>query len=163
MPGRKGQRSGGHNAKTTAQHKADGTYQPCRHSERADNAAAIGKPEKPDWLSEQQNAIWDEVVDYLPDGCVGRADTVVLREMVRIYEIYTLSMALWQQMPIDKDARLAATAAWDRFWRIVQDFGGTPVARTRLQSGKSAAAGDEDNTPRGDDPHAVLLQMRGGA
>lgn len=133
MAGRKGQRSGGHNAKTTAQHKADGTFQKCRHAVRLDNEETEGKPVKPADLNQVQNAVWDEVVRYLPDGCVGRIDTVALREMCRWYDLYANAMSAWECDPLDKDARLAASAAWDRFWRIVQDFGATPVARTRLQ------------------------------
>ena len=147
MAGRKGQRSGGHNAKTTAQHEADGTSQKCRHGERADNEPAKGKPERPSDLDDVEQALWDEVVTYLPDGCVGRVDTTALREMCRWFALYRNAMGLFSSDPLDKDARLAATAAWDRFWRIAQDFGATPVARTRLQSGDDSDGKDKPKGP----------------
>lgn len=133
MPGRKGQRSGGHNAKTTAEHHRDGTFQKCRHEKRADNGDAKGYPEKPANLTKIQSKLWDEMVGFLPDGVVGGADTMALRELCNWYQQYISAMELWKECPIDKHARLSACAAWDRFWRIAQEFGCSPVARTRLQ------------------------------
>ena len=142
MAGRKGQRSGGHNAKTTQQHKTDGTYQPVRHAKRVDNKPTEGSPRKPRGLSKVASAFWDETVGHLPDGCVGRGDSMALAEMCRWYELYRECMVLLDENPIDRDARAAATAYWDRVWRIAKDFGVTPVERTRLQDPK----GDDDDT-----------------
>lgn len=144
MAGKKGQRSGGHNAKTSAEHERDGTYRKHRHENRADKKAAIGKPAKPADLDDIESLVWDEVASYLPDGCVGRGDTMALREMCRWYSVYRNAMAAIECNPLDKDARLSATAYWDRFWRIAKDYGATPVERTRLQqqSGGESDPGD---------------------
>lgn len=152
MAGRKGQRSGGHNAKTTEQHIADGTFQKVRHGKRADNKPAIGKPEKPPELNEVESAVWDQMVTYLPDGTLGRVDSVALREMCRWYAVYCEAMQLLAADPINKDARLSATACWDRFWRIASDFGATPVARTRLQL-------DSGGKPKDENPIAALHKL----
>ena len=133
MAGRKGQRSGGHNAKTTEQHKADGTYQKCRHEKRVDNAPAKGKPVKPSDLGSVESSVWDEVVSFLPETTTGRVDTIALREMCQWYGVYRKCIHIMQSDPLDRDARAGATACWDRFWRIAQDFGATPVSRARLQ------------------------------
>lgn len=158
MPGRKGQRSGGHNAKTTEQHLADGTYQACRHGDRIDNEQAEGTPIKPDELDEIESQLWDEMVAYLPDAVIGRADTMALRELCRWYSLYRNAFAAWQCDPLDKDSRLAASASWDRFWRIARDFGVTPVERTRLQLKPGDGGGDN---PSEKSPHLRLLEMRG--
>ena len=155
MAGKKGQRSGGHNAKTTEQHLADGTYQKCRHGSRADhpdNQPELGPPVKPDGLDPIEAEVWDDVAGHLPDGCVHRGDSLALREACRWYYTYRRSMQLLEDDPLDKDARLTATACWDRFWRIARDFGATPVERTRLQ----APPGDPKEQ---DSPESVLNKL----
>lgn len=133
MAGRKGQRSGGHNAKTTEQHKIDGTFQKCRHEKRADNLPAKGQPEKPDDLSEVEELVWSEMCNHLPAASIGRADTIMLREAARWYGIYFECMRLLRGDPIDKDLMGATDKAWKNFERIARDFGVTPVGRTRLE------------------------------
>ena len=157
MAGQKGQRSGGHNAKTTAQHIEDGTYQAIRHSSRADAEVAIGNPQKPAGLDDIESSLWDDLTDFLPDGCLGGADTVALREMCQWYGVYRKSMQSFSDDPLDKDARMATCATWDRFWRIAQDFGATPVARARLQIGGDSGA-SEGNEPV--DRYASIMQHR---
>ena len=158
MAGRKGQRSGGHNAKTTAQHEADGTYQPCRHNNRADVEPAKGAPTMPRGLTQDQKKLWKEVIEYLPPGCVGALDNAALRSLVEMYAIYQNAMRKWKRNVLDKNARFAAKDAFDRFWKIAQDFGMSPVARSRLQIGQPSDGNEESSDSK--ESHAILLKMR---
>lgn len=158
MAGVKGQRSGGHNAKTTAEHIAQGTYQKCRHGDRLDNQPADGEPIKPAGLSQYESDVWDEMVGYLPAAAVGLADTVMLREAARWYGIYTRCMELLQADPIDRDLMLSTDKAWKNFDRIACQFGATPIARARLQL-KPGGDVDEDSAT-GKGPLAQLYQSR---
>ena len=103
--------------------------------------------------SRQNSASWNPSsgtrwLSFFPDGVVGGADTIALREMCRWYRQYNEAMDCWRKQPLDKDARLSATAAWDRFWAIAKDFGCTPVSRARLQI--------HDDDDKADDPLAGL-------
>lgn len=141
MPGKKG-RSGGHNKKPTAVLKAEGTYRPDRHGRNGDNVPADGWPEKPAGLTPMQERLWDDVVTYLPASCLGSLDTASLRDMVRLYGIYTDLLSLVEQDPTDQKTLNACFKAFDRFWKYAQDYGLTPVARSRLQVPKNS---DDDN------------------
>lgn len=93
MPGRRGQRgSGGHNKKTAEDHKRDGT----RSHEGETTAPAAGAL----------------------DSVMGLVGTDSQCEMDRLYRIYVTAASQWASDPQDKDARLSATAAFDRYMRI---------------------------------------------
>jgi len=93
MAGRKGQRSGGHNKKSAEDHVADGTFQPCRHENASQSAGGF-------------------------DRALSVVGTDAAGEMQRLYGIYRKSATAWDNDPTDKEARLSATAALDRFLRI---------------------------------------------
>lgn len=52
--------------KSVGQHKLSGTYQPCRHQERAEKATATGEREVPDWLPAKAKAVYAELMQELP-------------------------------------------------------------------------------------------------
>jgi hypothetical protein len=132
MPGQKGR--SGRKRKPTAQHIADGTYQKCRHENRADNVPADGWPEKPGGLSPMQEKLWDDVTTCLPSQCLGKIDTAGLRDMVRLYGIYCDLISLVEQDPSDSSTVNTMCKVFDRFWKYAQDYGLTAVARSRLDA-----------------------------
>ena len=64
MAGVKG-RSGGQNAKSRAQHKLEGTYQPCRHGGFTNPDPPLGVPEQPVLLEGEALAEWDRMLTRL--------------------------------------------------------------------------------------------------
>lgn len=94
MAGVKGQRSGGHNAKSFEEHQRNGTVQSCRVSGYA------GKESH--FVSEFQKLCGD-----------------VQSDVKTLYEIWKASAKIWESDPANKDARMSATAALDRVVRIV--------------------------------------------
>ena len=137
-------RSGGRNRKTTAEHKLNGSYRADRHGGRIDGADAAGDPRKPGDLSPLQSSLWDAIVDHLPDGVVGALDSASLMALVRWYGIYADLMSQVEQNPGDTKLMSQATKAWDRFYRLGQDYGLTPNARAQLRAVPSATNDEPD-------------------
>lgn len=129
MPGN--HRSGKH-PKPTAEHKAAGTYQPCRHANRLDNAAG-GRPTKPRKLAKDAARLWDIIVDYLDGrGVVDVIDATELEMLCRLWGLTRMALTAAERDPTDKDARIAATSYAARFEAVASRFGMSPVDRARL-------------------------------
>lgn len=134
MAGRKGQRSGGHNKKTAAQLKAEGTWREDRHGKQVDNVAAEGKPIQPNHFSPSQQQLWNELAGFLPDGVVGAKDSTMLVAAVQWYDIYSDTIKQLARDPIDKQLLAVADKSWKNFERLAKEFGATPTARARLRN-----------------------------
>lgn len=147
-------RSGGRNRKTTAEHKLNGSYRSDRHGGRIDGVDAVGDPRKPDDISPLQLSLWDAIVGTLPDGVVGTLDSASLTALVRWYGIYADLMSRVEQDPSDTKLMSQATKAWDRFYRLGQDYGLTPNARAQSRVVPSTTD-DEPN------PFKELLLRKG--
>ena len=52
--------------KPVGQHKLQGTYQKCRHQERAEKATTTGEREVPDWLPAKAKPVYAELMQELP-------------------------------------------------------------------------------------------------
>lgn len=65
MPGVKGQRSGGHNAKTVLEHKLGGTWRQDRHGQVRNPEPPEGFPEPSKPLSGDAAEEWDRMIDRL--------------------------------------------------------------------------------------------------
>lgn len=153
MPGVKG-RSGGKNAKTTAQHKRDGSYRADRHAKRADSSSNLSALRKPAGLSEIQSELWDAVATTLPPGVLGSIDATGMLGLVRWYELYHRTMQTVESNPTDTQAMKQAKTAWDSFWRVASEFGIGPSNRARLKA--PVDPGGED------DPFQSLLSRLSG-
>ena len=130
MPGN--HRSGGQ-PKLTAEHKAAGTYQPCRHGNRLDNVVTSERPTKPEGLSPDSSKLWDEVVDYLlGKNVVDVIDATELEMMCRLWGLTRAALVAAEKNPVDKDCRIAACSYAARFEAVASRFGMTPVDRSRL-------------------------------
>lgn len=87
MAGVKGQRSGGHNAKTPDQHRTDGTYRPDRHGESEGPEPPQGLPKPPKALSKGAKAEWDRMVKRLETSrTVSVVDDAALYQYVNLFE-----------------------------------------------------------------------------
>lgn len=131
MPGVKGR--SGRRPKPTAVLKATGGYRKDRHGNRLDTVAAVGKPQKPDGLSPIQSALWDDVVDNLPEGVLGSIDTIGLTCLVDWYGIYCTLMDRVEEDITDLQMQRSASKVWRCFHQIALDYGLTPSSRARLQ------------------------------
>lgn len=65
MAGVKGQRSGGHNRKSEAQHRLDGTYEERRHGGRSHPKPEVGTPDPPAALTGDARREWSRLVSLL--------------------------------------------------------------------------------------------------
>ncbi|WP_372897419.1 hypothetical protein [Stieleria sp.] len=127
MAGRKGQRgSGGHNKKTDAEKEMLGTLQACRSTDGGADPAVL-----------------DRVLSVVGTDSAG--------EMRRLYGIYSVSADAWANDPTDKEARLSATAAFDRFLRLV------------AECTREAPKDDAGTSGQNDDAMAALIAARNGS
>lgn len=131
MAGVKG-RSGGHNRKTTAQLKAEGTFDTSRHRNRVDIACKNEYPEMPSSLNQDGKELWQKVCDVLPKEVVTRLDGDSLRTYCECYQLYRKVYPMYLADPLDKELRLAWQGAIDRLDRLGRQFGWTPQARAGI-------------------------------
>lgn len=74
--------------KPTAEHVRDGTYQPCRHDDRADAHFPDGPPSMPDGLDPQAKWLWKLVEDNVPHKVLSPADSAMLLYVCRWWSIW---------------------------------------------------------------------------
>lgn len=60
-------------------HKLQGTYQKCRHQERAEKATATGEREVPDWLPANAKTVYAELMQDLPP--LNSTDAITLAQV----------------------------------------------------------------------------------
>lgn len=86
MPGIKGQRSGGVNAKSPAEHRALGTFQPVRHAGFEAPDPFVGTPESPEPLEGRAAAEWDRMLERLADcKTLAKVDAAAIYQYCRLY------------------------------------------------------------------------------
>lgn len=146
----------GRPAKPVARHRADGTFQPCRHQVRSKGAIG-GTPVFPQELAGDTDAaaLWQTVLEQVPPPIVAGADTPTLLMLCRLWSewrkidrlLERLSPASKKYAPTLRNS-LAMGKAWNS---IACRFGLTPSDRARLHI--EAAAED-------DDAFAALLSSR---
>jgi P27 family predicted phage terminase small subunit len=139
---------GGHNRKTLAQAERDGTARSDRHVEPA--VLAPGAPERPDWLSDEAAALWDELVPVLAEGnAVERVDALPLAQLFEAAALARIAREKIGNEPVIEVVRYTkngdeyielqknpAMGAWKDASAVVRsligEFGMTALARTRL-------------------------------
>lgn len=88
MSGVKGQRSGGHNAKTIARLKLEGTYDPSRHKDIRNPEPPIGAPDPPRPLRGEARAEWDRMVTRLTASkTLSTVDDAVLYRYCQLHAV----------------------------------------------------------------------------
>jgi P27 family predicted phage terminase small subunit len=86
MPGIKGQRSGGRNAKSAQEHELTGTFRRDRHGDGESISAPEGVPTPPVELSGEALAEWTRMVDRLQQTrALSTVDDAVLYQYVQLY------------------------------------------------------------------------------
>jgi len=94
---------------------------------------AEGVPILPAGLCEVAAAHWATVTGNIHGwGIATRADSEALEQLCRYWALWRAAVSVAELDPIDKDARIAATAYGDQWRKIAVEFGLTPVARTRI-------------------------------
>lgn len=148
---------GGRPPKPTADHKRDGTYQKCRHEDRADESLAIGKPQKPDFADDRASKLWDLIVIGLPEKAQATLDTPLLIGLCRWWCRWLDFMQKMDDTESDVEhykLMVMAAAAWKQFATLASRFGMSPVDRARLKIGGGKAEPD--------DPLVRMLKARAG-
>jgi P27 family predicted phage terminase small subunit len=86
MPGVKGQRSGGHNAKTQQAHGLAGTTRKDRHSGYCNPDPPKGRPEAPKELSGEALSEWNRMIVRLETaGTLATVDDAVIYQYCRLF------------------------------------------------------------------------------
>ena len=110
--------------KTAAEHKANGSYKPCRHAGRADLKAPAGRPKLPNDLSAAATKFWRRVVPEIDAGLVGAIDSDNLAAMARWF-------VCWDEALKAGDT-LGAKRAWEPFAKLASRYGLDPQSRQAL-------------------------------
>ena len=120
-------------AKSKAEHKRDGTYQPCRHGDK--NYVATGSPQEPPWIAVDPVAskLWGLIVEHLPDKGLGAVDALILAGTVRWFLV-------WQELdkklvddPGEYKTLQMAAMAFKQFVVGASKLGLSPSDRARLR------------------------------
>lgn len=132
MPGAKG-RSGGHNRKSTAAHKAAGTFRNDRHANKADDVEGPAMDlTPPGRLNEGAREVWQRVVETLQDNALRVVDQDALAAYCETVDIHNVIAPQFRADPLDKELRITwkeVSAVMDRLGR---QFGWTPQARAAI-------------------------------
>ena len=115
-------------AKPSAVHQAQGTYQPCRHDDRASGIELSGKPEPPKNLLAKHRKVWDRIVPDLWEAGVLRAiDSDNLAALCRWW-------VEWDEELKEKGATTKARVAWEQFSKLGSKYGLDPISREMLKA-----------------------------
>ena len=119
--------------KPVEQHKAEGTYDPRLHKNRADVfVAPPGTPEPNFRMTIPQRKFYDQIVELLPEKYLGEVDGRILGELLTIMKLLDKA-----RTAVNKDLSAKNINAYlklvDAFHRLGQEFGITPAARMRIQ------------------------------
>jgi hypothetical protein len=106
-----------------------------------DTADAIGAFDIPPSLPAPEKRIVSDMIDCIPAGVIGRIDSAAVEMMLKYHVVWRKAMKDWMDDPSDREARISATYAGDRFARIATSLGMTPSGRAGLPAPE---AGDDE-------------------
>ena len=148
---------GGHNKKPTAQHKADGTFQPVRHANRLELKPLPNTPPPPADFDAEHKAKWNEVCGLLYEAeILAKPDP----DAIRMYVESTL-MARKLLAEVKEEGFVLADGKRNPKWlsyldcakrqqQLFSEFGFTPRARMGMK------VESKDKPPA--DPAAFLFE-----
>lgn len=120
----------GRPGKPIAQHILQGTYRPDRH---ALSAEATGEPSKPEGLTGEAGALWDDIVPQLVASGIAKAvDGPALLALCRWWQVWREIDAKLQATP-SYPLTMQASAAWKAYSAIASKFGLDPSSRASLK------------------------------
>lgn len=159
MAGVKGQRSGGHNAKTKASHVLRGTFRGDRHDDSSIVVPISGAPEPPRPLTGEALAEWGRVTAHLSStGAISKVDSAILYQYCRLHadaemiqaKLDELESPFFDKFSMDGAgiepkvhpgfARVESMRAKIRMFLV--EFGLTPASRGRVKLPAKAAEKD---------------------
>ncbi len=140
-------------AKSTADHKRDGTYRTDRHSARLDLKMTAKAPTKPRNLDKVASKCWDTICAAMPEGALSPADGPAL-------ELAAIWFSRWRRFNAELDAggdsykltTLLAVAS-KHLGAAISALGLSPAARSRIK------IATESEAPKYD-PLAKIIAMR---
>ena len=162
MPGVRGQRSGGQNAKTVKQHKLEGTRKKHRHSGYTNPDPPLGAPPAPKGLKKVAATEWRRMIkDLRLSKTLAVTDGAILYDYVQLHALAERLQVTVDELPsltffkvsVDgagtehlepkvhpavgqlRQARMAKKA-------LLVEFGQTPASRGRVKMPEKPAAAD---------------------
>ena len=130
----------GRNRKTTAEHEIDGTFRADRHFETAEADFAGGSPQKPNWLDQNQESLWDQIVKRIPSEYLGEIDTMALEMLMRAFGSWSkleIQLANLQDEGgnVKQEYLLSnmISARWKQVSQMAGKFGMTPRDRVNIE------------------------------
>lgn len=96
---------GGHNAKSIADHRREGTYRANRHDDRLDERHwhTGGSPEMPEGLTPRQKWCWSEIVGGIRAENIAALDSLALLLLVNAFEDYAEATAIARDSTSEAD------------------------------------------------------------
>lgn len=132
----------GRPAKSISEHKRDGTFQKCRHSDRDGLESKMSSTiEKPEGMPDSASQHWDKIVPEMQAaGIIKEADEEALKMMCLAWAVCEELYPIYYRNPTDKDARLSYKTAQDSWNFYMQRFGKSPADRSRIKVEAEAEA-----------------------
>lgn len=146
--------SRGRPPKSTAQHKADGTYNVTRHRNRADVNWPAHAPEPPADLTPYAYNMWQTYIATCPPEMLSEVDSTVLEQACRWGAISAELTTFVEHNPLQLDVLKAAATASQKFYAYCSKLGLSPVDRARLKA--------PDPKSLDDDPLDSMLRITAG-
>jgi P27 family predicted phage terminase small subunit len=145
-------------------HQLQASYQPYRHDKRAIEPVAPGdlaQCQPPDWMNDQQRAIWRDLLARAPIGILHAIDLELFAAYVELVDCYQMAVRTQNELRI-----LDAQGALSPYRRVIKDcfsqmvrlqseMGFTPAARTRL----GQPAEPPSQQPAAEDPWSQLRRV----
>ena len=130
--------------KSTAQHVADGTYEPSRHDGRGDVTLAIGVPDAPSRLTGRGLELWEIVTGTLPEDAQSRLDTATLEGACWWWGRFCDVRERIDAGGCDEyKGMIMAATYWKQFALMAAKFGMSPADRCKLK----LSAGENKESP----------------
>jgi phage terminase small subunit len=142
---------GGRPPKTSAQHKADGTYRKDRQGRRAEAMFRPGAPQQPPGFDDDAKRIWKMIVDQVPSEVLSTLDAFALEDCCRWYSLLCKYHQLLADDPLEEQLLKSANEASKNFKQYCAKFGLSPVDRARIKAPPPAS----DDI----DPIAAIVKM----
>jgi len=127
-----------------------------------------GRPECPEHFDEAAKVEWDfacEMIEHM--GVLSQADRCAVEMFVDTYVRYRRACVnldkYGEVLVVDKEKKIfqrspywsIRNATWEQLYKMLGEFGFTPVARARLKNGGG-------QKPDDDDPLAAMMKARAG-
>jgi hypothetical protein len=118
------------------------------HTERLDALPFGGELRGIPGLDPPEQAIYDDLVNCMPEGLLGELDTTAVRMMLDQHKIYRLAVEIYGDNPRNFQMRSAVNGAFDRFLKLANELGLTPTARAGMK---------RPGTMKDDDPFMAII------